>query len=351
MLKCAEITINGRKISSNHPPFIIAELSANHNGSLENAFVLLEKAKKAGAHAIKLQTYRPDTITIDCDAPEFRIQSGEWKGNTLYSLYEKAYTPWEWHSPIFEKAKELGLTAFSSPFDQTAVDFLEKLEVPAYKIASFELIDLPLIRKCAATGKPLVISTGMGSLDEIQQAIDAATDAGATNIALLHCTSGYPTPYEEADLLTIQHLSTTFGRVIGISDHTLGIGVPIGAVTLGASIVEKHLTLNRADGGPDSAFSIEPEDLSQLCRNVDIAWRAVGKVRYSRAKSEQANVKFRRSLYAVADISAGERLKLENVRSIRPGYGIAPKYLDIILGKKVNRDVARGTPITWDVIG
>jgi pseudaminic acid synthase len=351
MVAKPEITISGRAIGPDHPPFVIAEVSANHNGSLDHAFRIMEEAKAAGAHAVKIQTYTADTITIDHDGPGFAIKGGLWDGNTLYALYEQAHTPWEWHPALFEKGHELGLIVFSSPFDVTAVDFLESLDAPAYKIASFELIDLPLIRKCAATGKPLIMSTGMAGLGEIEEALAAATEAGATEIALLHCTSGYPTPPEDADLRTIPHLSEAFGKVTGLSDHTPGSGAPVAAVTLGAAIIEKHVTLRRSDGGPDAAFSLEPDELRTVCESVELAWRALGRVRYERSDSEKGNAQFRRSLYIVEDVKAGEPLTRENLRSIRPGFGLEPKYHDLLLGKRLNRDVQRGTPMSWELIG
>lgn len=345
------ITIGNRPIGLDYPPFVIAELSGNHKGSLDRALGLIEAAKRAGVDAVKLQTYTADTITIDHDGPGFAIKDGLWKGRTLYDLYNEAHTPWDWHPALFAKARELGLIAFSSPFDFTAVDFLESLGAPAYKIASFELIDLPLVRKCAATGKPLIMSTGMAGLSEIDDAVGAAREAGATEMALLHCTSGYPTPPEESDLRTIPHLARAFNAVTGLSDHTPGIGAPIAAVALGAAIVEKHFTLRRADGGPDAAFSLEPEELAALTAGVRIAWQALGGIRYERTASERGNVQFRRSLYVVKSIPAGTPLTSENVRSIRPGYGLPPRLLDTLLGKRVNRDVKRGTPLSWDMIG
>lgn len=351
MVLFPEISIAGQKIGPAHSPYVIAELSANHNGSLDQALDIMEAAKAAGAHAVKIQTYTADTITIDHDGPGFHISGGLWSGYTLYDLYQRAHTPWDWHPQIFEKGRELGLAVFSSPFDFSAVDYLESLDAPAYKIASFELIDLPLIRRCASSGKPLIMSTGMASLQEIDAAVNAASEAGAKEIALLHCTSGYPTPPEEADLRTIPHLASAFGCVAGLSDHTLGAAAPVAAVALGASMIEKHLTLSRADGGPDAAFSLEPDELSAVCEGVQLAWRALGRVRYDRSVSESGNVQFRRSLYIVEDIRQGERLSVDNLRSIRPGFGLEPKYYDLLLGKRVNRDVRRGTPMSWDLIG
>lgn len=346
-----EIVIAGRRIGPDHSPFIVAELSANHNGDLDRALRIMEAAKEAGADAVKLQTYTAGTITIDHDGPGFAIEGGLWDGNTLYGLYQQAHTPWDWHPTLFEKGRDLGLVVFSSPFDFTAVDFLEELDAPAYKIASFELVDLPLVRKCARTGKPLVMSTGMASLEEIAEAVDAAREAGAKQIALLHCTSGYPTPPEDSDLRTIPHLGDAFGLVTGLSDHTPGIGAPIAAISLGASLIEKHFILRRSDGGPDASFSLEPEELAALCENAALAWKALGRVRYERSASEKGNARFRRSLYVVADMEAGEALSPENLRSIRPGFGLSPKFYDLLLGKRVNRDVSRGTPMSWDLIG
>jgi len=346
-----EIKISGRPVGRDHPPFVIAELSANHNGSLDRAFEIMAAVKRAGADAVKLQTYTADTITIDHDGPGFVIDGGLWHGRKLYDLYQDAHTPWEWHPALFAKARELGLIILSSPFDETAVDFLEELGAPAYKIASFELVDLALIRKCAATAKPLIMSTGMADLGEINNAVRAARDAGAKQIALLHCTSGYPTPPEDADLRTIPHLSAAFEAVTGLSDHTPGIGAAIAAVALGASIIEKHVTLRRSDGGPDAAFSLEPSELASLCENAHLAWRALGHIRYEKSDSEKGNVQFRRSLYVVSDMKAGEVLTDRNVRSIRPGYGLSPGYRDIVIGKRVAMDIPRGTPLSWDLIG
>ena len=347
----ATIAIAGRRIGAGEPPFVIAELSANHNGSLERALAIMAAAKQAGADAVKIQTYTADTITIDHDGPGFRIEGGLWHGKTLHALYDEAHTPWDWHPALFAKGRELGLVVFSSPFDFSAVDFLETLNAPAYKIASFELIDLPLIRKCAGTGKPIVMSTGMADLKEIGEAVEAARGAGAREILLLHCTSGYPTPPEDSDLRTIPHLAGAFGVPVGLSDHTPGIGAALAAVALGASVIEKHCTLSRADGGPDSAFSLEPAELASLCANARIAWQALGGVRYDKSASERGNAQFRRSLYIVADMKAGEALSAKNLRSIRPGHGLPPKFHDLLLGKRVNRDVARGTPMSWDLLG
>jgi len=345
------ITIAGRQIGPEHSPFIIAELSANHNGSLAQALDLMEAAKAAGADAVKLQTYTADTMTIDHDGPGFSIHGGLWDGNTLYALYQEAHTPWEWHPDLFAKGRELGLIVFSTPFDFTAIDFLEELDVPAYKIASFELIDLPLIQKCAALGKPMIMSTGMADMAEIGAAVKTAQAAGATEIALLHCTSGYPAPPEEADLRTIPNLADAFGLVTGLSDHTSNIGVAVASIALGATIIEKHFTLRRSDGGPDSAFSLEPDEFRALSENARLAWQALGGVRYEKSESEKGNVQFRRSLYIVEDMKAGDELNKINLRSIRPGYGLAPQYYDQLLGKQINRATSRGTPMVWDLIG
>jgi N-acetylneuraminate synthase len=345
-----EITIAGRPIGPGHPPYVIAEMSGNHNGDIKRAFALLEAAKKAGADAVKLQTYTADTITIDHNGPGFRIEGGLWNGRTLYDLYEKAHTPWDWHPRLFAKARELGIALFSSPFDPTAVELLEKLEAPAYKIASFEIVDLPLIRRVAQAGKPMVISTGMASLQEIGEAIEAARAAGCREIAVLHCTSGYPTPPEDSNLCTIGDLAATFDVVIGLSDHTRTIAVPIAAVALGASLIEVHLTLRRADGGEDAEFSLEPEELTEMIRGCRTAWTALGKVSYALEASEKGNKTFRRSLYVVQDIPAGGRLTAENVRSIRPGHGLPPKHLPEVLGRRAGRAIARGTPLAWSLI-
>ena len=340
--------VAGRNIGFNFPPYIIAELSANHNGKLETALQLIETAKQAGADAVKLQTYRPDTITLDSDGEDFTIRGGLWNGRTLYELYQEAHTPWEWHKPLFDHARKLGITIFSSPFDTTAVDLLEDLNAPAYKIASFEAVDLPLIRYAAATGKPLIISTGMADAEEIQEAIDTARQAGCKELALLHCVSGYPAPADDYNLHTIPDMMRRFGVVTGLSDHTLGNATAIAAVALGAAIVEKHFTINRTGGGPDDSFSLEPAELAALCRDCRTAWEALGKVDYGRKSSEQGNVKFRRSLYFVKALGAGEVITADAVKSIRPGFGLAPKHLHEILGKRVRVAVQPATPVSWD---
>jgi pseudaminic acid synthase len=342
--------IAGRPIGPGHPPFVVAELSGNHNGELTRALALMDAAKEAGADAVKLQTYTADTITIDCDRPEFRIEGGLWGGRTLHELYREAHTPWSWHERLFEKGRELGLPVFSTPFDFTAVDFLEALDAPAYKIASFEAVDLPLIQRCARTGKPLVISTGMADLGEIAEAVTAARSAGAAELILLHCVSGYPTPPEDINLRTLPHLAASFGAVGGLSDHTMGCAVSVAAVALGACFIEKHVTLKRADGGPDAAFSLEPQELAELVRNCRDAWSALGAVDYGRKPSERGNVVFRRSLFAVGDVRRGEAFTEANVRSIRPGHGLAPKHLPQVLGRRAARDVARGEPLDWSLL-
>lgn len=339
------LSISGRTIGPNQPPYVIAELSANHNGDIIAAMKLIEIAKTAGADAVKLQTYRPDTITLKSDAEDFIIRGGLWGGRTLYDLYEEAHTPWDWHKPLFDRAHELGITIFSSPFDPTAVDLLEDLNAPAYKIASFEAVDLPLIRYVASTGKPMIISTGMADAEEIEEAIEAARDSGCRELAILNCVSGYPAPPGDYNLRTIPDMISRFGLVTGLSDHTLDNTTAIASVALGASIIEKHFTLDRSAGGPDDSFSLEPEELATLCRDAKTAWEALGRVDYSRKSSEQGNVQFRRSLYFVKDLKAGDRITEDAVRSVRPGYGLAPKRLKDILGKPVTRDVAANSAV------
>lgn len=339
------ININGREIGPNFPPYIIAEMSGNHNGEIDRAFRLIEEAKAAGADAIKIQSYKADTITIDHDAPEFLIHGGLWNGRRLYELYEEAHTPWEWHAPLFEKARSLGITIFSSPFDPTSVDMLEKLDTPAYKIASPEVVDLPLIEYVARTGKPMIISTGMASYEEISEAVSAARGAGAKDIILLHCTSAYPTPPDEANLSTISDLRERTGLITGLSDHTMDTLVATTAVGLGACIIEKHFTLARAEGGVDSTFSLEPGELQRLVVQSRIAWSAIGKPSYRPTKSEAGVLKHRRSLYAVKPIKAGEVFTTDNIRSIRPANGLPPKYLAEFLGKKAACDIDFGQPL------
>ena len=343
--------IAGRPIGPGHPPYVIAELSANHGGDLERARAIMTAAKEAGADAVKLQTYTADTLTIDCDRPEFRLNGGLWNGRTLYDLYQEAHTPWEFHPDLFAIGAELGLAVFSTPFDPTAVDLLQSLDAPAYKIASFEIVDLPLVRKVASTGRPLIMSTGMANLSEIGEAVAAAREAGCDQLALLHCVSGYPAPPEDCNLATIPHLAEEFGVVSGLSDHTLGITVPVAAVALGASLIEKHVTLARSDGGPDAAFSLEPDELKAMVDGVRTAHAAIGQVDYTLKGSERGNISVRRSLYAVADIKAGEPLTEQNVRSIRPGHGLAPKHLPSLLGKEAVKDIPRGTPLDWSLLG
>ena len=343
------MNIAGRHIGPGFPPYVIAEMSANHNGKLETALRIIEEAKKAGADAVKLQTYTADTITLNCDSEDFCIHGGLWDGRSLYELYQEAHTPWDWHAPLFEHARKLGITIFSTPFDNTAVDLLEKLDAPAYKIASFEAVDLPLIKYVARTGKPMIISTGMADAEEIQEAIDAARAGGCKELALLHCVSGYPAPAADYNLRTIPDMIQRFDLVTGLSDHTLDNATAIAGIALGASIIEKHFTLDRSGGGPDDSFSLEPAELATLCKGARTAWEAMGQVDYGRKSSEQENVKFRRSLYVVKDIRAGDVITAEDVKSVRPGFGLAPKYLEQVLGKAVKQDVKRGTALTWDV--
>ncbi|MDB4427355.1 pseudaminic acid synthase [Porticoccaceae bacterium] len=339
------IEIQGTRIGPDHEPYIIAELSANHNGDINAAFEIIESAKIAGAHAVKLQTYRPDTITIDCDSDDFRIEGGLWSGKTLYELYDWAHTPWDWHQALFDKAKEVGITIFSSPFDSTAVDLLEGLNAPAYKIASFELIDLALIARVARTGKPMIMSTGMANQSEIREAIDAAKDNGCNEMVILHCVSGYPAPADQYNLKTISDLSERFDVLSGLSDHTIDNATAIAAVALGACLIEKHVTLDRQGGGPDDSFSIEPDELAQLCRDAKTAWQAVGTVNYDRTEAEKGNVKFRRSLYFVKSGTEGDVITEAHVKSIRPGFGLAPKFLSEVLGKRLLKDVAVGQAV------
>ena len=346
----AAITIAGHAIGAHCPPYVIAEMSANHNGSIDNAFKIIEAAKQAGADAVKLQTYRPDTITLDCDTEEFRIHGGLWDGRTLYQLYAEAHMPWEWHAPLFEHARKLGITIFSSPFDNTAVDLLEDLNAPAYKIASFEAVDLPLIKYVASTGKPMIISTGMADVEEIEEAIAAAHDGGCKQLAILHCVSGYPAPAADYNLRTISDMIQRFGLVTGLSDHTMGTAVPVAAVALGACVIEKPVTLARRDGGVDSAFSLEPAELARLVADCRTGWEALGQVRYGPVASEATVRPLRRSLYVIADIAPGEVITARHVRSIRPGLGLPPKHYKSILGRKAAYAVKRGTPLDWTMI-
>ncbi|MCI2807801.1 pseudaminic acid synthase [Eoetvoesiella caeni] len=344
------ISIAGRRIATDESPYIIAELSANHNGSLETAFRIIEAAKIAGAEAVKLQTYRPDTITLDSNSEEFCIHGGLWDGRTLYDLYAQAHMPWDWHAPLFEYARTLGITIFSSPFDNTAVDLLEDLNAPAYKIASFEAIDLPLIKYVARTGKPMIISTGMADAEEIQEAIEAAREGGCQELALLHCVSGYPAPAPDYNLRTISDMMARFGFVTGLSDHTLTNATAIASVALGAAIIEKHFTLDRGAGGPDDSFSLEPTELEALCRDTKTAWQALGDVNYGRKSSEVGNVQFRRSLYFVRDIKAGEVITEDAVRSVRPGFGIPPKYYQQVIGMRVKQNVKKATAVNFSLL-
>lgn len=344
------ITINARPIGEDYLPYVIAEMSANHNGSLDTAKRIIEVAQQSGADAVKLQTYKPDTITLNCDSEDFQIHGGLWDGKTLYQLYEDAHMPWDWHRPLFDHARKVGITIFSSPFDNTAVDLLEDLNAPAYKIASFEAVDLPLIKYVASTGKPMIISTGMADAQEIQEAVDAARSAGCKQLAILHCVSGYPAPAEDYNLRTIPDMIARYGAVTGLSDHTLDNTTAITSVALGASIIEKHFTLDRSGGGPDDSFSLEPTELAALCKGSKTAWSALGRVDYGRKSSEQGNAQFRRSLYFVRDLRAGEPITPDAVRSVRPGYGMAPKHLESIIGKKVKTDIRANTPVLLDTL-
>jgi len=347
----AYIEIAGRRIGSGYPCYVVAEMSANHNQSFDEAVRIVEAAAAAGADAVKLQTYTPDTITLDCDNEYFRIKGGTlWDGRTLHALYGEAYTPWEWQPKLQAVARDLGLHCFSSPFDATAVDFLEGMEVPAYKVASFENGDLPLLRKMARTGKPIILSTGMATLAELDEAVRTIREAGGRELALLKCTSAYPSPPAEANLRTIPHLAEAFGVPAGLSDHTLGVAVPIAAIALGACIVEKHFTLARAAGGPDSAFSLEPGEFRAMVDAMRVAEQALGRVHYGVSPAEAASRAFRRSLFVVKDVRAGEPLTAENVRSIRPADGLHTRHLDEVLARRASRDLARGTPLTWDCV-
>jgi pseudaminic acid synthase len=345
--------IGNREIGPNAPPFVIAEMSGNHNQSLERALEIVDAAARAGAHALKIQTYTPDTMTLDLDEREFHISDPKslWQGTSLYKLYGEAYTPWEWHQAIFDRCTALGMVGFSTPFDDSAVDFLESLNVPCYKIASFENTDLPLIRRVAATGKPLIISTGMATVAELDETVRAAREAGCKDLVLLKCTSTYPANPRNTNIRTIGHLRELFQCEVGLSDHTMGVGVAVASVALGASVVEKHFTLARADGGVDSAFSLEPSEMSDLVAETERAWQSLGEVSYGPTAAEAKSLQFRRSLYVVRDVRAGEALSPADVRAIRPGLGLPPKYLDIVVGKVVQRDVKRGTALTWELLG
>lgn len=347
-----EITIQNYTISPNNPPFIVAEMSGNHNQSLDRALQIVEAAAKTGVQGLKLQTYTAGTMTLDIDEGEFYINDPNslWKGNSLYKLYQQAYTPWEWHEPIFKRCQELGIVGFSTPFDESAVDFLESLNVPCYKIASFENTDLPLIRKVASTGKPMIISTGMATVAELDETVRTAKEAGCQDLILLKCTSTYPATPENTNILTIPHLRDLFDVQVGLSDHTMGIGVSVASVALGSIFIEKHFTLSRADGGVDSAFSMEPEEMKQLVIETERAWQSLGKISYGATQAEQKSLVYRRSLYITEDMKAGEQLTKENLQAIRPGYGLPPKYYEIFLGKVVNQDLKKGTPLTWQVL-
>jgi pseudaminic acid synthase len=353
MQKSEWIEIAGRKIGPGAPPFVIAEMSGNHNQSLERALEIVEAAAKTGAHALKIQTYTPDTMTLDLDEREFHISDPKslWTGTSLYKLYGQAYTPWEWHKPIFDRARALGIIAFSTPFDDTAVDFLESLDVPCYKIASFENTDLPLIRRVAATGKPLIISTGMASVAELDETVRAAREAGCNDIVLLKCTSTYPATAANTNILTIPHLREMFGCEVGLSDHTMGVGVSVASVALGATVIEKHFTLNRADGGVDSSFSMEPAEMAQLVVETERAWQALGQVSYGITEAEKPSLVFRRSIYIAQDMKKGDVLTPHNLRCVRPGMGLPPKFYDTLLGRSVNQDVKKGTAMSWHLLG
>ncbi len=347
------IDIGGRPVGLGQQPFVIAEISANHNQSIDRAMGIVQAAAESGAHAVKLQTSRPESLTLDADSPEFVISDPKslWHGRSLFSLYQETYTPWEWHKPIFDRCKELGLVCFSTPFDETAVDYLEELDVPCYKIASFENIHLPLIRKVAATGKPMIISTGLATVAELDETVRTARESGCRDVILLKCTSTYPATPEDTNLLTIPHMRELFGCEVGLSDHTLGIGVGVVSVALGASVIEKHVTLSRADGGIDAAFSMEPAEMAALVQETERAWQALGTVSYGPSVAEEKALKYRRSLYVVENLRGGGVLSEENLRVIRPGFGLPPRYYEAVLGKRLNRDVRRGTPLSWDLIG
>ncbi|MCT8332169.1 pseudaminic acid synthase [Leptospira sp. 85282-16] len=349
----SQISIGNHIIGSNVKPFVIAEMSGNHNHSIERAFEIVDAAADAGAHALKIQTYTSDTMTIEKSDGEFFISDPKslWRGSSLYDLYKIAYTPWEWHKPIMDRCKEKGILCFSSPFDFTAVDFLEDLNVPAYKIASFENVDLPLIKKVANTGKPIIVSTGMATVQEIADAVETIRSTGNEQIILLKCTSTYPATPETTNILTIPHMRELFGCEVGLSDHTMGIGVSVASVALGAVVIEKHFTLNREDGGVDSTFSMEPKEMKALVIETERAWQAMGKINYGPTEKEKASLVFRRSLYVVEDMKVGDMITEKNVRRIRPGYGLPPKFFDVVMGKRVNQDVKRGTGLSWEMLG
>lgn len=343
----AHISINGRKIGTDYAPYIIAEMSANHNGSIENAFKIIEQAKRCGADAVKLQTYTADTITLNSRAPEFMIRGTLWDGQSLHELYQKAHMPWDWHKPLFDFAREQGITIFSSPFDFSAVDLLESLNAPAYKIASFEMVDLPLIRYVAQTGKPMIISTGMADADEIAEAVETAKSAGCRELVVLHCVSGYPAPAADYNLRTLPDMAARFDTLVGLSDHTLDNTTAVASVVLGACVIEKHFTLDRNGGGADDSFSLEPDGLQALCRDSKTAWQALGRIHYGLKSSEQGNVQFRRSLYFVKDLQKGDTIDETCIRSVRPGFGIAPKHFDELIGKRLTHNVQANTKTDW----
>lgn len=345
-----DINLQGRKIGPSHPPFIIAEMSGNHNQSLDRALEIVEAAAKAGAHALKIQTYTADTMTLNIDHDDFYIndQDSLWNKKNLYNLYQQAYTPWEWHETIFERCTQLGLIPFSTPFDETAVDFLESLNIPMYKIASFENNDLPLIKKVASTGKPIIISTGMATLAELDETVRTVRAAGCEDLVLLKCTSTYPATPSNTNISTIPHMKDLFGCQVGLSDHTLGVGVSVASIAMGATVIEKHFITSRADGGVDSAFSMEPNEMEALVVETKRAWESLGQVSYGPTDEEKKSMKFRRSIYIVKDLKAGDVLTRDNIRVIRPGYGMAPKYLEKLLGKKVAKELKAGTPLNWD---
>lgn len=346
------IEIGGRTIGQKVRPLIIAEMSGNHNQSLERALAIVDAAANAGAHALKLQTYTADTLTLDVQEGDFHISDSEslWKGESLHRLYQQAHTPWEWHRPIFDRCREHGILCFSTPFDDSAVDFLESLDAPAYKIASFENIHLPLIRKVAGTGKPLIMSTGMASLAELDEAVRTARDAGCLDLILMKCTSSYPASPEHSNLRTIPHLRELFGIEVGLSDHTMGVGAAVAAVALGATVIEKHFTLCRGDGGVDAAFSLEPAELKSLVTETERAWQALGTVSYGPSEKEKSSLMFRRSLYVAHDMRAGDEFTPENLRIVRPGFGLPPKYYELMLGRRITRDAQKGTALSWDLV-
>jgi len=347
-----EFSIGGRLIGQDQPPFVIAEMSGNHNQSLARALEIVDAAAQAGAHALKIQTYTADAMTLDLDRGEFMIEdpASLWAGKSLHKLYQEAYTPWEWHAPIFERCRAHGILCFSTPFDEAAVDFLETLGVPCYKVASFENTDLPLIRKIAATGKPMIISTGMATVAELDETVRAARAAGCRDLVLLKCTSTYPATPENTNLATIPNMRALFGCEVGLSDHTMGVGAAVASVALGACVIEKHFTLRRADGGVDSAFSLEPDEMRSLVVESERAWRALGQVSYGACGAEQASLQYRRTLYVAQDMRAGEVFNADNLRRVRPGFGLAPKHYEMLLGRRIRHDAPKGTPVTWDLL-